>query len=87
MSFLKIYHATMLHPTLESVSLSIHDAMMGNMLVCRGRRGGQSGLALVSPGRKEGGRKGGRMLGALCWNFLVAAATGFLPLGRFAHKF
>ena len=72
-------------PSLKSVSLPMHDAIMGNMLVYHGRRGdGLTGFGFAGrAGRKEEERKGDRgMLGALCWNFLVAA-TGFLLLGRF----
>ena len=60
----------------------MHDATMGNMLVCHGRRGRRTRRTdwlWFRPGRKEEEREEGRgMLGALCWNFLVAD-MGFLP--------
>ena len=60
----------------------MHDATMGNMLVSRGRRGRRTRRTdwlWFRPGRKEEEREEGRgMLGALCWNFLVAD-MGFLP--------
>ena len=40
--------------TLESGPLSMHDAMMGNMLVYHGRRGGRTSFGFVG---QEGRRK------------------------------
>ena len=67
----------------------MHGATMGNMLVCHGRRGGrtrtdgQTGFGFAQAGRKKNGRG---MLGALCWNFLVAETQVFLPYANLSSE-
>ena len=63
----------------------MHDATMGNMLVCHGRRG--DGLALVSPGQ-EGRRTGGREgdVGRAMLEFPRCRDTGFSPRGKFVIR-